>query len=178
MRRMGFADRWVNLIMACVRSVSHAVIVNGNPVGNIKPTIGIRYGDPISPYLFLICVEVLSFILHQAEQFGSITGIPTSKNDPRLSHFFFVDDILLFCKANSVEWRCLMKILEKYEAGSRHKLNLNKTAIIFSRNTNQNQRQKIIQLSGFQATQRYDTYLGPPTVIGKSKKKILPTHKR
>jgi hypothetical protein len=52
MRRMGFSNRWVNLIMTCVRIVSYDVVVNGQPVGKIVPTRGIRQGNPISPYLF------------------------------------------------------------------------------------------------------------------------------
>ncbi len=89
--------------MTCVSTVRYSVIVNGNPVGNIQPTRGIRQGDPISPYLFLICSEVLSSLLNHAEQVGIITGIPTSPKGPKLNHLFFVDDSLIFCKANSVE---------------------------------------------------------------------------
>lgn len=51
MRRLGFDERWIHLVMSCVRSVQYSVVVNGNPVGNIHPTRGIRQGDPISPYL-------------------------------------------------------------------------------------------------------------------------------
>jgi hypothetical protein len=66
--------------MVCVRTVSYAVVVNGQPVGHIQPERGIRQGDPLSPYLFIICAEVLSSLLLQAERSGSFTGVPTSKN--------------------------------------------------------------------------------------------------
>jgi hypothetical protein len=52
MRRLGFDERWIHLVMSCVRSVQYSIVVNGNPVGNIHPTRGIQQGDPISPYLF------------------------------------------------------------------------------------------------------------------------------
>lgn len=78
MHRLGFARRWIKLIMACVQTVSYSVIVNGSPVGRIKPSRGIRQGDPISPYLFLLCAENLSALLFKAEQKGYITGVPTS----------------------------------------------------------------------------------------------------
>jgi len=148
MLRMGFETKWVQLIMVCVRSAHYSVLVNGNPVGDIRLSKGIRQGDPISPYLFLICAEVLSSLLTQAEQKGIITGVPTSPKGPKISHLFFADDSILFCKSNSVEWRWLLKILGIYEAGSGQKLNLEKTAIFFSRNTSLSRRAEILNLSG------------------------------
>jgi hypothetical protein len=138
-------------------------------VGNIKPTRGLRQGDPISPYLFLICAEALSAMLCKAESTGVITGVPTSKRGPKLTHLFFADDSLLFCKANSVEWRRLTKILERYEEASGQKLNKTKTSIIFSRNTSQEKRDEISRLSGLCATQCYEKYLGLPTMVGRSR---------
>jgi hypothetical protein len=68
MRRLGFVERWIQLIMGCVQSVSYSIIINGSPVGDIHPSRGIRQGDHISPYLFLICAEALSALLQQAEK--------------------------------------------------------------------------------------------------------------
>jgi hypothetical protein len=169
MRRMGFTEQWITLIMVCVRSVSYSILINGGPVGNIKPSRGIRQGDPISPYLFLICAEALSALLQQAERKGIITGVPSSPRGPRLSHLFFADDSIIFCKANSVEWRRIMKILGIYEKGSGQKLNLQKTSLFFSRNTSHERKQEILSLSGLMETHRIDTYLGLPSFVGKSK---------
>jgi hypothetical protein len=169
MRRMEFPEVWINLIMGCVKSVSYSILVNGQPVGNIKPSRGIRQGDPLSPYLFLLCAEALSAMLTRAEKKRVLTGVPTSKKGPTLSHLFFADDGLIFCKANSVEWRRLTRILEKYEVASGQKLNKEKTSIFFRRNTSPEKRMEITQLSGLQATESYDKYLGLPTLVGKSR---------
>jgi len=169
MQRMGFASRWIELIMACVTSVSYSVLVNGNPVGCFKPSRGLRQSDPISPYLFLLCAETLSSLLFKAENKGFITGVPTSPRGPRLSHLFFADDSLLFCKANLVEWRRLIKILGVYEAGLGQKLNLQKTSLFFSRNTTLARKEEIVRLSGISEASRLDTYLGVPAWIGKNK---------
>jgi hypothetical protein len=142
MIKLGFAERWAKIVMTCIRMVSYLVVVNWNPVGLIRPSRGIRQGDPISPYLFLLCAETLSALLQRVERRGVITGVLTSPGGPILSHLFFADDSLLFCKSNSVEWR--RRILEVYEAGSRQKLNLNKTYIFFfSRNTSMERKQEI-----------------------------------
>jgi hypothetical protein len=133
MLRLGFDVRWVYLIMACVRSVSYSVVVNGNPIGPFSTSIGIRQGDPISPYLFQICVEVFSSQLLKVKKKCVITGVSTSPKGPSLNHLFFTDNSLLFCKANSVEWKMLLKILGIYEAGSRQKLNLSKTSIFLAK---------------------------------------------
>jgi hypothetical protein len=169
MVKLGFHAKWIGLVMACENSVSYSVIVNGNLVGKICPTRGIRQGDPISPYLFLLCTENLSALLSQAEQKVVISGVPTSPRGPRLSHLLFADDSMLFCKANSVEWRRLMKILEVYEVGPGQKINLQKTSILFSRNTSLARKQEIIRLSGLSKTHRIDSYLGLPSFVGKSR---------
>jgi len=59
MEKMGFNPRWVNWIMQCITSVSYRVVINGEPKGRIRPLRGIRQGDPISPYLFILCTEAL-----------------------------------------------------------------------------------------------------------------------
>ena len=100
MKKMGFARRWIDLIMMCVRSANYAVLINGSPTGRIYPTCGIRQGDPISPYLFLLCVEALSALLTRVDHKGLLRGVPTSKRGPRLNHFFFANDSLLFCRAD------------------------------------------------------------------------------
>jgi hypothetical protein len=103
MTKLGFASRWIKLVLECISTVRYSIVVNGSPVGNIIPTRGLRQGDPLSPYLFILCAEALSCMITHAEITGVLTGVPTSPKGPRLSHLLFADNSLLFSKANSVE---------------------------------------------------------------------------
>jgi hypothetical protein len=103
MKKLGFAKAWISLIMNCVRSVTYSVLTNGRPARLITHSIGLKQGDPLSPYLFLLCAEGLSSLLWEAKREGSISGVLVSVKGYKLSHLFFVDDSLLFCRANSMK---------------------------------------------------------------------------
>ena len=103
MRRVGFTERWIKLLMLCVKTVSYSILVNGEPKGMIKPTRGIRQGDPLSPFLFLFCTEGLNGLITKAGEKGDIKGYALCRNSPRLTHLFFADDSLLFCRATIQE---------------------------------------------------------------------------
>jgi hypothetical protein len=135
MLQLGFNQTWVNLIMACVSSVSYSVFMNGYPSGLVSPTKGIRQGDPLSPYLFLICVEGLSSLLWKAKQDRHLHELVISRGGPCISHLFFADDGVLFCRATSEECQVLIDILSLYEQASGQKLNTDKTILHFSANT-------------------------------------------
>jgi hypothetical protein len=135
MRQLGFAEGWISLIMHCVTSVTYSVLVNGAPYGNIIPSRGLRQGDPLSPYLFLLVAEGLSSLLVKAETVGTITRVSFFARGLRLSHLFFADDSPLFCRANFTEWGNLLRILKMYEQASSQKLNSDKTTVFFSKNT-------------------------------------------
>ena len=82
MRKMGFHGRWVDLVMATIKSVSYSIFINGVPHGFIKPTRGIRQGDPLSPYLFLLCLYGLNGLLEKAVARGDLRGFLVCKNGP------------------------------------------------------------------------------------------------
>jgi hypothetical protein len=169
MYKMGFAGRWIQLIMMCVRTANYAILINGNTEGRIYPSRGIRQGDPISPYLFLICVEALCSLLTKADQDGSLKGVPTSRRGPRINHLFFADDSLLFSKADESHWRRLTCLLSTYEKASGQRLNREKMTIFFSINTTEEVKEKITELSRIPVMQRYDMYLGLLALVGKSR---------
>lgn len=169
MRTLGFEEKWISLVMRCVTSVSYSVLVNGVPFGKILPSRGIRQGDPMSPYLFLNVAEGLSSLISQAAVGNRLSRVPISARGYKLSHLFFADDSLLFCRASMEEWENLFQVLNLYEKASRQQLNAVKTFVFFSKNTSPEFRTFISTSMGISATSSFDKYLGLPAMIGRSK---------
>ncbi|KAL4349014.1 hypothetical protein GQ457_17G008850 [Hibiscus cannabinus] len=105
MLRLGFAPSWVNLIMRCVSSVSSRVHVRGALSEAFRPQRGLRQGDPLSPFLFLFCMEGLSAALAEAQHEGRLLGVCASKHGPPVNHLLFADDSLVFLRNNMSEFR-------------------------------------------------------------------------
>ena len=96
MAKLGLGEKWRSLIMKCVTSVSNSVKINGKPRGKIIPSRGIRQGDPLSPYLFLLCVEGLSALIKKSMDMGEMEGITICRGAPCLLHLFFANDSIIF----------------------------------------------------------------------------------
>ena len=135
MERMDFCSRWITLMMSCVRMVSYSIMVNGEPIGMIHPSRGIRQGDPLSPFLFLLCMEGLHALIKHSMRNGNIKGFSMCKRGPKLTHLFFADDSLLFYRSIFEDCNNVLKFLAKYESLSGQKINKDKTAINFSKST-------------------------------------------
>ena len=76
---------------------------------------GLRQGDPLSPYLFLLCAEGLHALIQQAENSTKLHGVSLCREGPKVSHLFFPDDSLLFCQANDNDCQTVLDILDTYE---------------------------------------------------------------
>ena len=169
MQKMGFNAKWVNIMMRCVQTVSYSVLINGKPCGNITLSRGLRQGDPLSPYLFLLFVEGLSTLLQTSVHQGLLRGVAAFQGAPMISHLFFVDDSLIFCKATREDCSNLEMILETYEQASGQQLNKYKTSLFFSRNTPLNIQDEINTQFGAKVIQQHEKYLGLPSLVGKNK---------
>ncbi|CAH9143889.1 unnamed protein product [Cuscuta epithymum] len=87
MRQLGFADRWVRLIMECVTSVSYSIPFDNSEIVPIFPTRGLCQGDPLSPYLFILVAEGLSVLLQRYEAASWLHGVAVAR-PPQESHIF------------------------------------------------------------------------------------------
>lgn len=173
MDRMGFSQRWRGLVMQCVTSVSYRFLLNGKPTPAIKPSRGLRQGDPISPYLFILCSEALSELLREAEEKKRITGLKVCRGAPPISHLLFADDSFSFCQAHVREAHTLKAILNEYESASGQAINYSKSAISFSKNVTEERKAQIAQIMGISTVDHHDFYLGLPADLGKYKSNKL-----
>lgn len=94
LERMGFGVRFVGWIMHCITTVKYHICLNGELFGPITPGRGLRQGDPLSPYLFILCSEGLSALLRRAERNSLIHGLRICRQAPPVTHlrttvFFF-----------------------------------------------------------------------------------------
>ena len=96
LRRFGFQEVFVNWIMQCMTSVLFSFLINGGKSKSFRPTRGIRQGDPLSPYLFIICQEVLSRLIDKELIEGNIRGVCMNVGGPAFTHVMYADDIILF----------------------------------------------------------------------------------
>jgi hypothetical protein len=135
--KMGFADVWIRWVMMCVSLVNYSVLMNSDRVGPISPGRGLRQGDPLSPYLFILVTEGLTSLIHQAVGRGDLHGVRICRGAPEVSHLLFADDCFLFCRANVAEVNELMRILQIYEQASGQEINLVKSEVYISRNMSQ-----------------------------------------
>lgn len=142
-------------------------------MGPIIPTRGIRQGDPLSLYLFIICTEGLSSLIHNYENKQWLHGMKVCRRAPIVSHMFFADDIYFFCKADSLEAMKVVQLLDIYEQASGQRVNKGKSYIFFSSNVIQYNRQNIYRLLQMVEADEHSRYLGLPNVLGRNKTALL-----
>ena len=101
---------------------------------------------------------------------GDIRGISICRNGPRLTHLFFADNSLLFCRASIQECQHILDILLTYERAFGQQLNRDKTILFFGKNVHQGIQYAIISLLGVSEVKQYEKYLGLPSFVGRRKK--------
>ena len=173
MLEMGFCQKWIKWMMLCVTTVSYEVCLNGSSIGPIFPRRGLRQGDPLSPYLFLLCVEGLSNSLDRAAADGRVHGCRVATSAPSITHLLFADDSFQFFKATVAETEAVKDLLNTYERYSGQSVNFQKSGIFFSANVQPQLKGVLSDILGVHKNLSDSHYLGLPSLVGRSKKKVF-----
>ncbi|XP_028786509.1 uncharacterized protein LOC114742412 [Neltuma alba] len=150
------------IISHCISLAKMQLLWNGEKTEEFKPTRGVQQGDPISPYLFVICMEKLAQMIQERVNKNEWTPISLCKQGPPLSHLFFADDIILFSEVSIHQAAVIHSCLEEFYSRSGLKVNVRKTRVSFSRNVNHTRRSEVSNILGFQLAADLGKYLGAP----------------
>ena len=173
MKKLGFHEKWICLIMRCITTVSYSVLINGVTYGNIIPLRGLCQGDTLSSYLFLLCANGFFSLINRVVRNQTMSGLSICRDCPTITHLFFADNSLLFCKANSQECQQLVEILHLYEVALGKKINIDKSSIFFSANTEEKKKNETLNFLGPMQDSRHSKYPGLPSIIGRSRNDVF-----
>lgn len=173
LEKMGFNSLLIKWVMQCISTVSYTFIINGASRGYVKPGRGIRQGDPLSPYLFILCSDVLSGLCSSAQRKGLIKGVSIAATCPSLTHLLFADDTMFFCSANRKNAEALKALLDTYETVSGQLISKEKSSIFFSKRTNADTRSLMRTILGIDKEGGMGKYLGLPELFGRKKKDVF-----
>ncbi|KAF8406806.1 hypothetical protein HHK36_005927 [Tetracentron sinense] len=166
---MGFPPLWCALLRSCYASVSYSILINGRPTGLLYPERGLRQGDPLSPYLFILVGHCLSCMLDHAEASRSLRGIKLFRRSATFSHLLFADDIIFFSTASLDQARVINDIIHTYGSATGQLINKRKSGLFFSPNTPKRFCRMIGCIFRCKILLKLDWYLGIPMQFGLAK---------
>lgn len=164
LRSVGFQPRLRQVIRSCLESSSLSVVWNGTRLEPFTPQRGLRQGDPLSPYLFVLCMEVLGHHIANAVDQKQWKPVQVGKKGIRLSHLVFADDLLLFAEASNAQATIIHEVLHRFCKESGQKVNIAKSKVWYSSNTSRHLIHSISQHFGMITTTYLGKYLGLPLI--------------
>lgn len=163
MLQLGFCAKWVFLVRKCISTVSYSVRVNGDLCNPFTPSRGIRQGDPLSPYLFILMANALSSLMTKAIEDQTLKGIKLNPSCPTLSHLLFADDAIFFLNGTITEAQNLANILNQYCFALGQAINLNKSGIFFGKGCPHSLKSNIAHQLRVPIMEKTGKYLGIPS---------------
>ncbi|KAE8669138.1 hypothetical protein F3Y22_tig00112254pilonHSYRG00076 [Hibiscus syriacus] len=164
---LGIPGKLIHIIMRYVTSVSTRILWNGEKSEQFNPSRGLRQGDPLSSYLFVLCMERLTQAIQIEVEAGRWQPFKTSKSASGISHLMFADDMVLFAEATNEQWEVTSSVLSKLCNVSDQKVSVPKTTMYFSKNVDSDQREEISSDLRYKVVSDLGRYLGVPLLHGR-----------
>lgn len=160
--RKGFDRYSCDLILSCITSPSTSVLVNGKASTPFQTSRGIRQGDPISPYIFIICMEYLAVLISEYLDQGNWKPFYLKRNGTPISHLMFADDLILFGDTSNKTLKGMIEFLDQFWDCVGQKMNNSKSKLYFSKHTPQLQHDIFSNNLNFESSPDLGVYLGFP----------------
>ncbi|CAL1402494.1 unnamed protein product [Linum trigynum] len=173
LKKYGFDDRWCRWVSSCIRTINFSILFNGEATEEFNPSRGIRQGDPLSPFLFILMSNSLTFLIDKAVSQNQLKGIRLNARCPILTHCLFADDTVIFGKADLQEAEKILDLIREYGTITGQEVNINKSSVFFSANVPEVDKAAIIGHIGFASSNCHTKYLGVPMEWGNSKKETF-----
>ncbi|GKA39218.1 RNA-directed DNA polymerase, eukaryota, reverse transcriptase zinc-binding domain protein [Tanacetum coccineum] len=129
LKMFGFGDKWRGWINGCLNSAKGSVLVNESPTPEFQFHRGLKQGDPLSPFLFILIMESLHLSFKKIMNAGLFMGIPLD-NSLTISHLFYADNAIFVGKWNSSNLKIILKDLKCFHMASGLKININKSKLM------------------------------------------------
>lgn len=173
LEQLGFGAVLANWIWQYSSTASYSFLVNDSGLGRVQPRRGIRQGDSLSPYMFILCSEVLSGLCKAAQGSGNLTGIKVARQCPRINHLLFADDIMFFVRADTRSASTLVSILREYKIASGQLINLKKSYVSFSAKTPEEIIYQVKNILGIVQERGVENYLGLLELFTRKKRDLF-----
>ncbi|XP_028121753.1 uncharacterized protein LOC114318966 [Camellia sinensis] len=161
LERKEFGVRWRKWIWGCLSSCNMSVIVNGKARDSFLASRGLRQGDPLSPFLFILVTDVLGRIIDLAKDKGVIEGFVVGRDRIEVTHLQFADDTIFFSSKEENKVGCLLQVLRIFEIVSGLKVNLSKSSVV-GINLNDSYVRRVADMLGCSIESFPIKYLGLP----------------
>jgi hypothetical protein len=162
--KLGFNEKVIQIIKECTQTVSFSILTNGSPGRHFTPEKGLRQGDPLSPYLFIMVADVLSRTMSMLVTTRKIQGFKPTSTHPQVVLEQFVDDTFLFGYSSVIEARQWKQTLDWYAWASGQCINYQKSRLFFF-NTPVDVQNKVLKILGCLIAMLPSTYLGLPLTV-------------
>ena len=160
--RYNFPDNLIKIIISCISSVSTSLLFNGGSLEPFKPSRSIRQGDPLSPYIFILCMEFLCQLIQEKCEAKVWCPVKASRSGPSFSHLFFADDLVLFAKANADNCKAIREVLNTICRCFGQTVSDSKSRVYFLPNIDHDDREAFSDILGFHQMECLGKYLGFP----------------
>ena len=150
--RANLPEDLIDIIMSCVSTVSTSIMVNVKALDPIYPLRGIRQGDPLYPYIFIICMDFLGQLIEEKCSMKEWQPVKASQSGPAFSHLLFADDLVFFAKADHANCAAIREVLDVFCGVSGQTISEAKSRVYFSPNVDDVTKESLCDVLGFAST--------------------------